>query len=174
LTDDLCNSAEKNFIGNGKLETLTKEVNPYAELTWTGGVIRQDGKLLSTKQVREVMYGNREATQQFNSAMTFRAVGGVVMGSGILATGSGLGWLLCAHMFGFVNEENKAGIHTACGILIGVGAVGGTTGFLLMSSGDKKLKNSLYLYNSNIKKDVSYQLNFGVTSTGGVGLTLRF
>jgi hypothetical protein len=151
-----------------------KEVNPYAELTWTGGGIRQDGKLLNTNQVREVMYGNREATQQFNSAMTLRAVGGVVMVPGVLATGAGLGWLLVAHLSGNVNEENKAGIHTACGILIGVGAVGGTTGFLLMSSGDKKLKNSLYLHNSNLKKDVSYQLNFGLTSIGGVGLTLRF
>jgi len=150
---------------------IATEGNPDVELTYKGGNIGQDGKLLMPRQVREAMV-NKEALQQYNSGRTLSLIGTVVAIPFGGAVGAGIGLLLAAN--GNVNDENRAAVNIGSGILIGVGAVGIGTGFYIVSLGQKKIKNSVLLHNSNLKKDVSWRVDFGITSTGGAGLTLRF
>jgi len=50
--------------------SVAKDVNPKLELIINKGIIRQDGKLANGRQVREIMYGNREAIQQYTNWVT--------------------------------------------------------------------------------------------------------
>jgi len=153
---------------------IATEGIPDMEITFDKGLIKQDGKLLLPAQVREAMVRNNDARQQYNSGLTLRTIGSIVMIPSAIPAGLGLGFLIGAYAAGAVNDENRAGIHAGCGILVGIGAVGITTGFVLASSGEKKIKNSILLHNSSLKRNVSYKVNFGVTQSGGLGLSLRF
>ena len=155
--------------------SFAKEVDPKAELTYfKNGVIKQDGYLLKPRQVREVMYGNREALHLYNSGTTQMLIGRLVILPGSFAAVTGLGLLVFPHLFGMVNDENRTGILMGSGILIGIGAVGIGTGFVLASSGEKKIRNAVLQHNFGLRSDATYQFDFGITPTGGVGLTLRF
>ena len=149
-------------------------IDPNVELTYSKGNVYQNRRAMTPSLVREAMYGNSEALQQYNSGRTLNIVGAIVMYPGGLSLGGGVGLLLVTHLSGSVNDENRTGINLASGILIGTGVALVGTGFLIMSSGDKKIKNAVQIHNSSLRSDVSYQLNFGITSTGGVGFTLRF
>jgi len=152
-----------------------KEVSPFDELTIAkNGIIRQNGYLLSRNQIREVLSENRDILHQYNSGTTLQLIGTLVSIPGGCMAGFGIGWLAGVYIAGLVNDDNRASIHLGSGILIGIGAVGIGTGTVLMSSGKKKIKNAVLWHNYDLRSDATYRLDFGITQTGGVGLTLRF
>ena len=122
-----------------------------SELTYifiTG--IRQDGKTLRPKQVKEIMSVNSEALKTFKTGNTITSVGAGMMVIGVAV---------------IIWGDRDVTIAGAAGF--GVGLI---TGII----GESIRKKSVTLYNSKPNANsVSYQVNFGFTQTG-VGLTMRF
>ena len=127
---------------------------------WRRGGVWQDGTIISPAQVRGVMSENNEALRQYNSGRSLFIVGLCV------ATPSAavLGWDLGARLGG--GEGN--------GMLLGIGAAGVVTGFVISMIGEGRIRNSVQLYNAGANSVASYQINFGFTQSGGIGLSMRF
>ena len=139
---------------------LCGSLTAQSELTYRGGVV-QDGVKLKADQVRELMSYDRDVLKLYNSGRSLLMVGQVIA----LPSACMLGWDLGQRLGGA--EGN--------GTLLAVGAIGTAVGLLIALPGEKKIKNSVKLYNSNVSKNTtSYQIEFGLTPTGGVGLCMRF
>jgi len=141
---------------------LCVSVSAQSELTYKSeafqtGIFQNETKL-TANQVREVMSGNNEALEQYKSGRTLFVVGQVIS-------------YPCAAMFGW-DLGTRLGGGKGNGTLLAVGGVGTVVGLIMGFSGEKKIKNSVSLYNSKTST-VSYQVNFGFTQTG-VGFNMRF
>ena len=138
---------------------ICASVSAQTELTYKNGVL-QNGTKLNAEQVRAVMSGNNEALELYNSGRSLFVVGQVIS-------------YPCAAMLGW-DLGTRLGGGNGSGTLLAVGAVGTAVGLIIGASGEKKIKNSVSLYNSKARSNlVSYQVNFGFTQTG-VGLSVRF
>ena len=133
-------------------------VSAQSELTYNNGVW-QNGVKIKPEQVRGVMSGNSEALQQYKSGRSLSVAGQVVT-------------YPCAFLLGF-DLGTRLGGGEGNGAVLGIGAAGTIVGLIMAFSGEKKIKNSVQLYNSQSNNSVSYQINFGFTQTG-VGLSMRF
>ena len=134
-------------------------VSAQTELTYNNGVW-QNGTKLKAEQVRVAMSDHGEALSQYNSGRSL-FVGGMVIG------------YPCAFLLGF-DLGTRLGGGEGNGAVLGIGAAGTIVGIIMMFSGEKKIKNSLQLYNSTAgNHSVSYQVNFGFTPTG-VGFNVHF
>jgi len=128
-------------------------------LTYKGGV-RQNGVRLTPIQVRDVMSGNSEALNMYNSGQTLGMTGMIFSGIG----GGLIGWHLGSRLAG---GEGNSSLVAAGAVSIGIGF-----GFALV--GDANIKKSVELYNSKLSSNsVPYHINFGFTQTG-VGFSMRF
>ena len=138
-------------------------VSAQSELTYISlRGIRQDGKTLKThKQVRAVMSGNDAALKTYNAGMVFNIVGVTTAAPAGFFLGYGLALRA-------LDQEGS-------GVLLGIGAallIPPVT-FSILSS--QKYKKSVQLYNQGLRSNaLSYQINFGITQSGGIGVTMRF
>ena len=138
---------------------VSVSVSAQSELTYNNGVF-QNGTKIKPEQVRGVMSGNSDALQQYNSGRSLFVTGQVIA-------------YPCAFLLGF-DLGTRLGGGEGNGTVLGIGAAGTIVGLIMAFSGEKKIKNSVLLYNSNASnKAVSYQVNFGFTPTG-VGFSMRF
>ena len=138
---------------------LCVSVSAQSGLTYKGGVWQDETKLKAA-QVRGVMSENSEALNLYNSGRSLSVTGQVIA-------------YPCAFLFGF-DLGTRLGGGEGNGTVLAVGAVGTVVGLIIGMSGEKKIKNSVLLYNSKASANsVSYQVNFGFTPTG-VGLSVRF
>lgn len=118
----------------------------------------QEGKKLTPTEVRALMSYNSEALSQYKNGKALKIVGYIVS-------------VPSAFIFGYDIGGRIAGGEGNNTMLI-VGAAGTVVGLLVGFAGERKIKQSVQLYNSSLN-DVSYQINFGLTQTG-VGLTIQF
>ena len=126
-------------------------VSAQSGLTYSfGGGIRQDGKTLRAKQVKEIMSVNSEALKTFKTGNTLTSVGVGVMLAGVAVI--------------ILGDSD----------VVLVGAAGFGVGLITGIIGESIRKKSVTLYNSKLSANsIPYQINFGFTQTG-VGLTMRF
>ena len=130
-------------------------------LTYNGGVI--EGRMLTHAQVKDVMSVNSEALRAYNSGKVFETAGLIfdVVGAGFLV------WDLGKRIEGGKAKGNDT--------LLAIGFSAGAVGAILGLIGDAQLKKSVKLYNSKLGgNSLSYQIDFGLTQTGGVGFNMRF
>ena len=138
---------------------LCVSVFAQSELIYNNGVF-QNGTKLKAEQVKGAMSDNSEALALYNSGRSLFVVGQVIAYPSAFLLGFDLGTRLGG------GEGN--------GTVLAVGAVGTVVGLIIGLSGEKKIKNSVLLYNSKASNSaVPYQINFGFTQTG-VGLGIRF
>ena len=132
----------------------------FTSSMWRRGGVWQDGAIISPAQVRGVMSENNEALRLYNSGRTLYVVGLCVAMPGAVM----LGWDLGTRLAG--GDGN--------GTLLGVGAAVSVTGFIISMIGEGRMRNSVQLYNAGANSVASYQINFGFTQSGGIGLSMRF
>jgi len=126
---------------------------------YEGNVI--EGNRLSHAKVKALMSDNSEALKAYKTGYTFNTAG-IVFG----AIGGGLvGWEIGTRLDG--NKGNKT-------LLIsGLSSIGVGVGLALI--GDANVRKSIKLYNSKLSgNSLSYQIDFGLTQSGGVGFNMRF
>ena len=121
---------------------------------WRG--IRQNGRPVGTGQVRAIMAGNSAALELYNSGRRLEMVG------------------FCVAMTGLGLMTTGLIIRSPLLFLVGLPIAGGSFAFEI--PGRVKVRNAVILYNTGLisYKPPPYQINFGITSTGGVGLSMRF
>ena len=135
-------------------------VSSQPPLIYDNGV-RQNGAKISPEQVREMMLGNSEALQEYNH------------GRGAFVAGQIIAYP-CAVLLGVVLGAYTFG-RGGSGVLLGIGIAGTAAGILVTLSGESQMKKSVSLYNASlVHGTTAYNLNFGITGSGGVGLTLNF
>ena len=131
----------------------------YRTDAFQSGIFQNETKL-NASQVRKVMAENSEALALYKSGKTLSVAGCVVAYPSAFL----LGWDLGTRMGG----------GTGNGTLLAIGATGTLVGIIMGLSGEKKIKKSIQLYNSNASNHtLSYQVNFGFTQTG-IGLNMQF
>jgi hypothetical protein len=137
---------------------LCVNVSAQSELhyNWFMGTVFQDGKRLNPKQVKEVMSVDSEALRLYNKGRILENVssGAIAIWAGTMA-------------YDILTESDNMALRLVSAGAFGVGLTTGIISWTIIG-------NSTKTYNSNLRKDVSYQFDFGITPTGGVGLTMRF
>lgn len=156
LESDIFNETTTIDLSDIQQQSPTAPILP--ELKYKNG-IWQSGVKLSAKKVREIMAGNNEALQLYNS------------GKSLLLVGQIIGYP-SAFLFGYDLGARAGGGKGNTALLIAGGA-GTAAGLIMMFTGEGKMKTSVQLYNSKANSSVSSQLNFGFTQTG-IGLSFRF
>ena len=140
----------------------TKDVHHVSSapnLIYNHGV-RQNGTKVRPEQVRQTMSRNSKALDKYCSGRSFFVLGGVIgYPCAVL-----LGWDLGSRIFGKGNA-----------VCFGIGLAGTVIGSVMMSIGESQMRKSVSLYNSSLMHGTAaYNLNFGITNSGGVGFTLNF
>ena len=131
----------------------------YKSEAFRNGVFQNETKL-NASQVRAAMSENSEALALYNSGRPLFVIGQVVA-------------YPCAFLLG-LDLGTRLGGGEGSGTLLAVGATGTAVGLIMALVGEKKIKNSVSLYNSTASSNATtYQVNFGFTPTG-IGLSMRF
>lgn len=117
-----------------------------------------DSQKLSKDAVKEMMTKNEDALKAFNNGRTLEVVGNIIGYPSAFIFGYDLGTRLGG---GTGNNSMliAGGIGTAIGMIFGIVA-------------ESNYRNSVTLYNSGLKEQVS-QLSFGLTESGGIGFVYR-
>jgi hypothetical protein len=130
---------------------------------WSGTVFRKaNGKELSKQEVRSILADVPEALKKYNEGQRLHTLGYVYCGIGGGLLGIGLAGLILPDM------DNDASLTIG-----GVGVVFATLGFVMDAVGNSDWKKAYNLY-QNAKTKTTTSLNFGLTRSGGIGLTLTF
>jgi len=117
-----------------------------------------DSQKLSKDAVKEMMTKNETALKAFNNGRTMDVVGNIIGYPSAFIFGYDLGTRLSG---GTGNNSMliAGGIGTAIGLIFGIAA-------------ESNYKNSVRLYNSGLKEQVS-QLSFGLTESGEIRFVYR-
>jgi hypothetical protein len=127
--------------------------------------VMQNGKIMSSRQVKTLMEDNQQALDLYSKGQR-QCVSSNSCAYGII------GICLVANLATNKMEYGDKKL-TILGSALAISGGLVISGIVLASSGKKKIRKSVDLYNSGINKPVSYQLNLQV-SPQGVGLALRF
>jgi hypothetical protein len=131
------------------------------ELSYSKGVWHNGTKIKSAR-VKTLMADNSEALKQYKSGRALALTGEIITACNSV--------IILADLGVRANRGNSEGNNT----LLGVGVAGGLVGLVLWFSGERKIKNSVLLYNANASNGaLSSQLHLGITQAG-IGLSLRF
>jgi len=135
--------------------TLTISVNAQ-ELTYRNifSGVQQNGVRQQHWQVQNMMSGD---------ALGFYQSGRALVRSGLYSLSLGIGFAAIE-----LAIRNEVGFTTISG---GVLAVAGTIGVFI---GQNRIRHAVQLHNTGTNNPVVYQMDFGLTESGGLGLTLRF
>jgi len=140
---------------------LSISVSAQSELTIKQNKIYQSGTGLTKKQVRDIMSENNEALKLYNCAQRHYTLG-------YGASGVGVATMVTQLFF----SDNHSEVYADPIFIAGAGL--GIVGVFVGLAGNKKLVNSVSLFNSKINNKTSYyKVDFGTTQTG-IGFTMRF
>jgi len=130
-------------------------------------IFNNNGQRLSKSEVQQLMREVPEALNLLNKGYRRRGAGVALGIPGALLFGTGVGILL--------SSEGDSETQTIGAAVGGAGLSLFCFSMAFQSSAKKKYRNAVSTYNRGIKPytaDVS--LNFGITQSGGIGLTLSF
>lgn len=134
-------------------------LSAQSELSFQGGRFMYGDLRIHPSAVRVVMANNSEALELYESGRSLAVVGQIIAYPSAFL----LGWDTGARLGG--GEGNN-------GILIG-SAVGTVVGLGFVFWGESIIRSSFSLFNST-NSELAYQVNFGITQSGGIGFTLSF
>ena len=136
-------------------------------LTAKGGNVFIGDRKLGTQEVRNILSSNKEALDKYNSGLATEKAGGIVGLVGLIAVPVGLIGMLASDW-----SSDTAVIYT--GVLaggLGLWAIGEVVGLI----GSSNIKTGIKFYNNSITgKTMAYNLQFGMTNSGGIGFMLNF
>jgi len=140
--------------------TLTISVNAQ-ELAYRNifSGVTQNGIKQHNWQVQNMMSDNTNALGFYQSGRAFVIYGVTTSCLGAI----GLGALAASGLFAY---------SPLMAVFSGTLLVGGV---VMIIVGQNRIRQSVFIHNSGVQnRATSYQMDFGLTETGGLGLTLRF
>jgi len=128
-------------------------------------IVMLNGQKLSVRKVKTLMEDYPDALESYESGRTMCIVSNSCVVSVVF---------ICPVISGIANHKENDSDKKAVATK-GLAITGSLflTGIVLSSVGKNKIRKSVTLYNSAIRKPVSWRLNFGVQENG-IGLALRF
>jgi hypothetical protein len=143
-----------------------QDVLSYTHSFWTGTTIRNGaGKSLSKAEIRSIMLDVPEALNSFNSGAALHTAG----------------WILCGAGYGFLAlaliDLYSSDYTSDTWLYWDMAALGCFTATIIVDAiGNAKWRSAVNLYNSAKSNPHASRtsLNFGLTRSGGIGLTLTF
>lgn len=160
------NTKEDQPARNVEPKTTAEQQNSSTLIVKKRYIIQND-KVMSTRQIKDLMEDNPKALELYTKGKK------MTTSSNSCAYGI-IGICLVANLA--TNKmENGDKKMTILGTALAVSGGLVITGIVLASSGKKKIRQSVDLYNSGISKPVSYdyELNFKISGQG-IGVALRF
>ena len=155
-----------------QVETTNREPAYYGVLTANGMNVYSFGHALPRNNVKSLM-ANTDALKYYNSGIKKRKTGN------ILTT---IGWVLFG--VGTVADLSMAASDESyeAGGGIALSAIGfcafAIPGYILKSSAKKNIRKAVNIYNSGSygysEPPAALEFNFGITSSGGIGLVMTF
>jgi len=132
------------------------------------GVVKYRSDKTRVTSMEDLFYDTPEALKNFQSAKTWSTVGGAFSGGGFGLMGFIVGYGIgCDWEYDF---NYKPMLYTGCGMVV--------VGTIFSSVASSKMTSAIEIYNASVRRqrqqisDVS--LNFGITRSGGLGLTFNF
>ena len=164
------------------------ETYSYGRLTTNGKNVYSSDKLLSNDEVNNLM-ANTDALQYYNKGIKRRKTGNILMisGASALIAGTILTFALPIETYYYRHTVNNVVVESdsqtqlnygymASGGLVGLGCI--IPGFILVSKSKQTIQQAVDVYNSGVygysKPQPSFEIDFGITSSGGIGLVMRF
>jgi len=149
-----------------EIKTEQRTTEPKKELSYLTakrGIVRQNGIVIRKNEVRSIMTDNSNALNLYNSSQKLILVGDIL-------GYAGLGVVIVAAIV-----ENKGSFSDNSAAMVGV--IGGVaclgTSMVVTFSGRSKVKKSVEMYNSDLKKYSSYEIGVGITGNG-IALVINF
>lgn len=134
------------------------------EITTEKGRFFVEGKKISRKEAKKLLASNTEALTLFKSANTKQGVGGILIGFG--------GGLILGDLLSGANADIQ---YPTAFTYVGLACI--AVSIPVLSGRNKKMKESLNLYNEDLKKTSAnisdFELNI-VSNQNGYGLQYRF
>ncbi|MDR1259157.1 MAG: hypothetical protein LBK65_07780 [Tannerellaceae bacterium] len=121
------------------------------------------GVKLSEKEIRAILANMPDALKEYDSGKSLRQAGSVFSWIGGFCIGSSLGLLL--------NPNVESPVPAIC--FLGGSLASFTASYIFYSRGNAKWKSAYNTYQSRKNKATS-SLDFGLTSSGGIGFVLTF
>jgi NAD(P)H-dependent flavin oxidoreductase YrpB (nitropropane dioxygenase family) len=161
----LRNAKEDKAAKNVETETSVEPQNTGA-LTVKKRYILQDGRVMSTRQVKNLMEDNPKALELYTSGKKMTTSSNSCA-YGIIA--------ICAVANIATNKMEDDRKMKVLGTALAISGGLVITGIVLASKGKKKIRQSVDIYNTDISKPVSYDYELNLKISGqGVGVALRF
>jgi len=135
--------------------------------------IYSDGRALSRQEVRATL-ANTDALQYYSSAVKNRTtgIGLSTMGSAAIVAGT---ITIIAYK---VDGAWENSLLTIGGSIVGTGIALVIPGLILIRAGNRNISRAVDVYNSDrysySEPPSSFEIDFGITSSGGIGLVMRF
>jgi hypothetical protein len=146
---------------NTSVEFLKLQTAIFKSVT----AVDSKGKKYNNAELLELLSDTPDALSHYKDGQQRVLIGDICAFSGLGLCLGGLGLLA-------IDVDNNLGI--AAGFIIAGGVIG-LTGMLLDSSGCEEIRKALSLYYyGNRGTPNAYSLNFGLTKSGGIGLTFKF
>lgn len=134
------------------------------ELKLEKGKFYKDGVQISSRDTRELLKTNVEASSLFRKAKSKESNGGFVFGLGVAVTVADL-------VKGLVSDEKYPGVAS----YIGVGMI--AVSIPILSGRTKKFQKAVEVYNTRLKStgalETDFQVNI-ISNQNGQGIQLRF
>lgn len=164
-TDVVMITYENGLKDEFSKQVITEKTNVLNEnpLIAKKGIVKQNGKSLTKKEVQSFMITNSDALELYNSGKNLCT-------SGEIIAGAGLGIILIAAVV-----ENKGNFKDNSAAMVGVigGAACLATSMTVTFTGRSKIKKSVALYNSGIQNQQSYKIDVGINQNG-IAFTMNF
>ena len=137
-----------------------------------GRVNNMNGKRLNPNEVRTLMKEDQNALRTYNRGISNRRAGNALSIPGWIAFGAGMTCFIANASDGF-DDPDLLGAQLVC-LVVQLGFHIPTA--ILRGSGDRKIASAVGMYNNSAlqRQNQNLSLNFGITSSGGIGLTLNF
>jgi len=146
------------------LVVLFSTVTFGQEITMTGGKYFVNGNQISTRETKNLLASNLKALETFKSGLNKESTGGFLIGFG--------GALVITDLVvGLVSDVK----YPTAATYVGVGAL--VIAIPVLSGKNKKMKEGIDLYNSELKTLGANDSNFEVNLIGnqrGYGIQIRF
>ncbi|HLP73770.1 MAG TPA: hypothetical protein VK155_12765 [Bacteroidales bacterium] len=155
---------QPNNVVTPAKDELSAEQPSSETLTVKKRYVLQDGRVMSTRQVKTIMEDNQQALELYTKGHK-QCNSSNACAYGIIGT------CLAANLV--TNKMEGDSKMTILGTALAISGGLVISGIVLASSGKKKIRRSVDLYNSGANKPVSYKLDFKISGQG-VGVALRF
>jgi len=163
FTDNANPSVTTPLVSTGSQPSIQNNKGEVYSSFWGAVKYRSNNKKLTQQEFEDLMYATPETSNLYKSARSINTVATIFSA----IAGGLLGYNLATLILD--GTYNPPSFYAGCGMFF----VGVT---ILPSISSSKTQEAISIYNTSVRRQQTsnLSLNFGITQSGGIGLTLQF